>query len=456
MSEGLRQMSPKDGYVVNTKAHIGSTEFKVILKLYQPLMGVNAYGVYSLLATKVAQTPDLLARRMHKELLDILSLGLRDFYEARIRLEALGLLKTFVQKDELGQVFIYELQAPLSAEAFFKDDLLSMLLADSLGQTQYDELKQEFVKPDLTYANAKEITKSLLDVFTVKKDALLKNSQVKAIPKPTKNLVDSVEVDLDVEYLKELLARSFVPATEISRSLGTLKSISLLYGLDELELVKLLEQALNVKDDKVDLELVKKLATQQFDRQFKEITPKESKVTEPVDPAVSAELTQTDLALIAVSKQYLPLEFIEELKRQKHSFVTNLERYTVKNLVEKQVLPNAVINVLLHYYLIAQNNTMLEDKVANRFTKAAAKLAEKKIQTPEEAMLYMREANQKAREKQKQKQYYGRKQQVVQKETLPDWAKTKENKAVSKPAKEDKQALNAEIDELLAQLEQSE
>ena len=164
MSEGLRQMSPKDGYVVNTKAHIGSTEFKVILKLYQPLMGVNAYGIYSLLAAKVAQTPDLLARRMHKELLDILSLGLRDFYEARIRLEALGLLKTFVQKDELGQVFIYELQAPLSAEDFFKDDLLSMLLADSLGQIQYDELKQEFVKPAFTYANAKEVTKSLLDV----------------------------------------------------------------------------------------------------------------------------------------------------------------------------------------------------------------------------------------------------------------------------------------------------
>lgn len=72
-------------------------------------------------------------------------------------------------KDELGQVFIYELQAPLSAEDFFKDDLLSMLLADSLGQIQYDELKQEFVKPAFTYANAKEVTKSLLDVFTVKR-----------------------------------------------------------------------------------------------------------------------------------------------------------------------------------------------------------------------------------------------------------------------------------------------
>ena len=28
MSEGLRQMSPKDGYVVNTKAHIGSLHVK--------------------------------------------------------------------------------------------------------------------------------------------------------------------------------------------------------------------------------------------------------------------------------------------------------------------------------------------------------------------------------------------------------------------------------------------
>ena len=87
--------------------------------------------------------------------------------------------------------------------------------------------------------------------------------------------------------------------------------------------------------------------------------------------------------------------------------MTNLERYTVKTLVEKQVLPNAVINVLLHHYLIAQNNTMLEDKVANRFTKAAAKLAEKKIKTPEEAMVYMREANQKAREKKQPKNIMG-------------------------------------------------
>ena len=289
----------------------------------------------------------------------------------------------------------------------------------------------------------------------MKNDTLLKNSHVKITAKPAKNLVDSVEVDLDIEYLKELLAQSFVPATEISRSLETLKSIALLYGLNELELVKLLEQALNVKDDKVDLELVKKLATQQFDRQFKELTPKEAKATAPIDPAVSAELTQTDLALIAVSKQYLPLEFIEELKRQKNSFVTNLERYTVKTLVEKQVLPNAVINVLLHYYLIAQNNTMLEDKVANRFTKAAAKLAEKKIKTPEEAMVYMREANQKAREKKQPKKYYGRKQQIVQKETLPDWARD-EKEPKAKPTKADKQVLNAQIDELLAQLEQSE
>ncbi len=100
---------------------------------------------------------------------------------------------------------------------------------------------------------------------------------------------------------------------------------------------------------------------------------------------------------------------------------------------------------------------MLEDKVANRFTKAAAKLAEKKIKTPEEAMVYMREANQKAREKKQPKKIlWAKTADRTKRNFCRTGLRQKENKAVSKPAKEDKQALNAEIDELLAQLEQSE
>ena len=30
LSGALKQMSPKDGYVISSKAHIGSTEFKVV------------------------------------------------------------------------------------------------------------------------------------------------------------------------------------------------------------------------------------------------------------------------------------------------------------------------------------------------------------------------------------------------------------------------------------------
>lgn len=465
LSGALKQMSPKDGYVVSSKAHIGSTEFKVVLKLYQPLMGVNAYGVYSILAVMASREPNLLERKMHKNLLDILGLGLRDFYDARIRLEALGLLRTFEQEDDLGRLFIYELQAPLSAPEFFQDDLLSILLCDFLGKERYEELQKEFIVAKFTHPQAKETTKSLLDVFTVGRESLLQAQETKKNISKTPKMIARVDFELDMETLQALVARSFVPDKELIRCEDTLKTIALLYGLDEPALLHLLEQALDVNTNQVDQEVLKKSAATQFSCQVQANPKKEADLVEKTEavPAVEVKLSANDQTLANVCRAYLPLEFIEVLKQQKNSFVTNLEQYTVKNLVEKQVLPNAVINVLLHYYLIVQNNAVLESKVANRFTAAAAKLAEEKIQTPEEAMAYMRKANQQATaEKNKRQQtYYAKKRTVIQKETLPDWAKETESDKKDEAkenglSKEKRAALNAEIDELFAELEKGE
>lgn len=468
MSEGLKQLSPKDGYVVEAKTHIGSTEFKTLVKLYQPLIGVNAYGLYSLLATELTKTPDLTERQLHKDLLDDLSLGLNDFYEARIKLEALGLLRTFEQTDELGHLFIYELQAPQSAKDFFKDDLLSVLLMDALGEKRYVQLKKDFLKPDLKHQNAVEITRSLFDVFTVRKDKLLENSkELENAPTKATGLIAKEDVKLDFEYLKELLATSYVPSKEVSRSLNTLRSLALVYGLNEPELVNLLEQALNVKSDTVDLDVLKKLAAQKFDSRFNntQVSEKSDEVAEKqaVSQEIKVELTKQDQDLADVCRQYLPLEFIEIIKKQKHSFVNPLERSIITEVVKKKVLPDAVINVLLHYYLIANDNATLTGATGNKFNDAAARLAEQKLKTPEEAMLYMRKANQEALERRKQRAngYYPNKRAVVQKETLPEWAKQKKAEQAKKKQekikqpKEDDKTANAEIDALLAKLEET-
>ena len=71
MVDALKQMSPKDGYIATTLDHIGSTEFKLVLELYQPLLGVEAYGIYALLVSQAKQTFDLLERHLHKDLISI-------------------------------------------------------------------------------------------------------------------------------------------------------------------------------------------------------------------------------------------------------------------------------------------------------------------------------------------------------------------------------------------------
>lgn len=454
MVDALKQMSPKDGYIATTLDHIGSTEFKLVLELYQPLLGVEAYGIYALLVSQAKQTFDLLERHLHKDLLASSGLGLRAFYEARIKLEALGLLRTFEQTDDLGHLFIYELQAPLSARVFFADDLFSTLLCDSVGQVRYDELKNNYLGTKLEYPQAKEITRSLLDVYTVQSaDLLTVSKRPRVNERPKTSPLAQVETTLDLEYLKDLVANSFVPDDELTKASELIKTVTLLYGLDELQIVRLLEQALNVHDNTVDHEEFKKLATQQFERQLQPQTQvSERKVEAKKELPVLAKEEQ---AIAEVCKAYLPLEFLTVLKQQKNSFVSDLERYVVQNLVTKKVLPNAVINVLLHYYLIAQDNPVLEGRVSNRFTAAAAKLAENKVQTPEEAMDLMKRANQEALEKRERKRQSYTQRKVVQRETLPDWAKKEKASSKETRSEAEKKKLDAEIDDLLAQLEEN-
>lgn len=454
MVDALKQLSPKDGYIATTLDQIGSTEAKLVLELYQPLLGVEAYGIYVLLVSQAQRTFDLLERRLHKELLASSGLGLRAFYEARVKLEALGLLRTFERTDDLGHLLIYEIQAPLSAKAFFTDDLFSTLLCDSVGQVRYDELKTSYLGAKLEYPKVQEITHSLLDVYTVKSaDLLTASKRPRVVERPKKSPLAQVEVTLDLEYLKDLVANSFVPEEELTKASELIKTVTLLYGLDELQIVRLLEQALNVHDNTVDHEEFKKLATRQFER---ELQPREQVVESKSETAKELPvLSKEEQAIAEVCKAYLPLEFLTVLKQQKNSFVSDLERYVVQNLVTKKVLPNAVINVLLHYYLIAQDNPVLEGRVSNRFTAAAAKLAENKVETPEEAMDLMKRANQEALEKRTKKKQSYTSRKVVQRETLPAWAKKEQSSSKEKSSATEKQKLDAEIDDLLAQLEEN-
>ena len=85
-------------------------------------------------------------------------------FEARIALEAIGLLRTWRKDGGDSRHFIYELVRPLDAQSFFQDPLLSMFLYSKIGEQAYRKLRQRF----LTQPNKEayeDVTRSFIDVY---------------------------------------------------------------------------------------------------------------------------------------------------------------------------------------------------------------------------------------------------------------------------------------------------
>jgi len=92
MEDSWHQLKPKTGFTVRVNGRISDLSWQTLTQLYQPIMGPSAAGLFSALFW----LPNRGTYQRHTTLLTVLGLDLEHLYEARIRLEATGLLTTMV------------------------------------------------------------------------------------------------------------------------------------------------------------------------------------------------------------------------------------------------------------------------------------------------------------------------------------------------------------------------
>ena len=127
--------------------------------------------------------------------------------------------------------------------------------------------------------------------------------------------------------------------------------------------------------------------------------------------------SEHDVLLIQESENNAPIAFLKAIKAEKNSFMTDSEQWLIKSLVERSPLPNSVINVLVHYVLVVQNNAALSGNYVNNI---AAQWSELKIGTAEDAIKHVRSLVRSAKEKRSRPQTSGKK--IIREEKLPSWA----------------------------------
>lgn len=452
-TENLKNISPKDGFVVVQRSCPSDEDLNVLLDLYVPIMGSNAYGTYLLFSRYGKVRPDLVKRSMNKELLVGLSFGMRDFLEAREKLEALGLLRTFEKNDRLGKLSLYFILRPLVGANFFNDDLLSTLLLETVGQGAYRKLQEKYCPPEFNVEGGQEVTKSFLDVFPVRQSTLMEKAaskKVQPLEKQHQQLIDQNETGLDLKFFKQLLERSFVPQEEAFKNMDAIQTIHLLYGLDEMQLVRLLEEAIDINSNKLNVGYFKMLAHNSFDNQLKKTNAAKTDDLTVEENTSSGNSESADSELIEFCKSMAPMEFLKTIKNETGALLTSSEKYMVSNVVQQRILPNEVINVLIHYILSDRGNASMHQ---GYFETTAATWSKNGVKTAQQAMAEARKVVQEGAKKHQNKGNYRRSRPVVQKEQLPEWAQNGYKQPESTKDQTDKKAdLQAEIKRRLEEI----
>ncbi|WP_412988271.1 replication initiation and membrane attachment family protein [Pediococcus siamensis] len=463
MNEGWANLSPKDGFLVTQQAYLSDFDQKVLTYLYQPIIGAKAFSLFLTLWTELQPGVIRSQRKSHLELLDILNCDLPDFFAARQKLEGLGLLKTFSGSDTLGRFFVYQLVQPVAPDSFFKDGLLSSLLLEAVGEKRFTELAKQFKLVQVDVHDLKNVSTDFLSAFHISEKALQEPSLVIRETQAefkqasqAKNEVDlkADHTGFDFKLLQSLIKKGFTTWDSVNAAQKLILTEHLLYGVDEVEMARQIAQATDLMTNKLD--------PQKLQRQFaNHFTGRLSNTTNYVTPApVTSEkqdnpkstddqkLTAEDLALVKAAKAYAPATYLENLKQAVHGgYVTYGEKQTLKNLIERNLFPVSVINILISYIILDREATTLPNKlvdtVANSWSRAH-------VTTPEAAIIQIKQF---AQAKQRNTKSQTRRQ--VAKETLPDWAKneqeTKQNQQTPTVEKGDQQRLQRRLSELRRQ-----
>ncbi|MFS0822449.1 replication initiation and membrane attachment family protein [Bacillus sp. 1P02SD] len=438
--EHWKELVPVDRYIVHAADLLHDYDRKIVSLLYQPLIGMKAFSLYMTLWSELEQNRLWSDEGTHYTLMALLQTNLEEIYQERLKLEGIGLLKTFVKSDEDSRSFIYELQAPLSPKAFFTDGVLNVYLYNRLGKSKFFKLKQFFSDSEIDIDSYKPITKAFSEVF--------ESVKVKMISTISDEMHHNLERDENTEFMdrnedKKLLIENenfnfdlffagisdvMIPKKSITpRVKEAITKLSFLYGIDPIEMQGIVMSALD-PNEKIDIEKLRKASRDWYQFETGNELPT---LTEKIQPLATQTMVnkvpQTkEEELIQKLERISPKEFLIDVSGGAQPSVSELK--IIEEVMFRQNLLPGVVNVLLYYVMLKSDMRLTKSYIET----IASNWARLNIKTVKEAMETAKKHNWTADKK--TNKY---KRQPIRKELLPDWLKQEEGPQAEAPKQEE-------------------
>ncbi|WP_405102471.1 replication initiation and membrane attachment family protein [Oceanobacillus sp. FSL H7-0719] len=410
MLNTIGQLLPVDGYLVILKKPLPVNYLQSLTHLYQPLIGPEALMLYQTLLNDIELQEDTVPQT-HHTLMNYMTMPLDKIYESRIKLEGMGLLKSFKKSNLDKTVYTYELQCPFDPNSFFREAMFTTLLYHHVGEQRFNKLKEFFIHEEIDAAG-EDITADFQEVFqTVPPNP----KAMQHIPVQENDEISHIEGHEGIKWLEQSLRQRMIPVNRVltKENCNLISQMHIIYDLESFEIDKAVLWALT-DENYLDTEEFKRACHDFFKAKNnnKPIRLIEKRIQKQPEAQNNKPQTKEEL-LIQQLEKISPKELLEDLSSG--NFASEQDMRLISNVMTTQGLPAPVMNVLIHYVLLQTNMKLSKaylEKIASHWSRA-------KLQTAREAMEFAKKEKASYQQaKQKRTTNY---QKQTAKDIVPDW-----------------------------------
>ena len=427
---------PADTYTVINKTVISDSDKKLISMLYQPIIGYSATSLYFTLIDDLDKLQIMSGDLTHHHLMATMQLRLEDIVIAREKLEAIGLIKSYVKNGNVNH-YVYLIYSPISANEFFNHPILNVVLYNNLGKKEYEKIVNYYKIPRFNLKDYEDITSTFDQVFTsVKGNVLEINSDI------TKRDSNNILINQGIDF--NMLISS-IPSSMINERCFTkdvkdlINALSFTYNLDNLAMQGLVRDSINEKGF-VDKTLLRKQCRNYYQFESNGNLPtliynrQPDYLKKPVgDNSKWAKMVYT-------FENLTPYQFLKA--KYKGAEPTARDKKLIESLLVDQKLNPGVVNVLIAYVLKINNEGLKKSYVET----IAGQWKRLNIETVEEAMRITEKEYKKNKKIVSKSPIKIRKNDIKSKNDIPAWFdKEIEENTITKEESEEMEKLLKEL-----------
>ena len=419
-------ISPADTYIVVNKSIIDETDRTILTMLYQPIIGPLPVMLYFSLWSDLDKMELMSSEYTHHHLITNMQMSINEIVEARHKLEAIGLLKTFIKEENINN-YIYELFSPIKASDFFNHPILNVVLYNNTGKKEYEKIKSFFKTPRINTTEYKDITASFTSVFNsvplTSYDVLNEDIRKRNILKL------NIDTNFDFDFLIESLPKSIDKEKIFTKDIKELIiQLSFLYELDATKMQDIIPICITERGT-INKEELRKTCRNYYQFDNHGLLPSVVYNAQPEYLKEPTGDTSKRARMIYTFETISPYELLKS--KTGGTEPTSRDLKLAEDLIINYSLKPGVVNVLIDYILKTKNN-----KLNRAFAETIAGQWQRlKIETVEEAMSVAEKEHKKYRKTTSNTT----KPKVLKEEKIPEWF----DKEIKKPeiSKEEQEAM---------------